>query len=111
MTTKHRPHRGRLELVIIVLEGIDLKLGKTNIMYGAYTSGEMFDRYIKLAKDRGLVTESIEGRKKTWELTAKGKRFLQFGSQALKIWYEEQVEEEKSLGWRLRNWIRTLLNR
>ena len=105
----HRPHRGRLELVIEVLEGIDLGLKKTNILYGAYTSNESFDRYIGLAIRKGLLREIVRGRQKYWELTPKGSQFLSFGKELLKVWYTEPMEKEGSLVWRFSEWIKNSL--
>ena len=107
----HRPHRGRLELVIEVLEGIDLGLKKTNILYGVFTSNEGFDRYVGLAIKKGLLREIVRGRQKYWELTPKGKQFLYFGKELLKVWYTEPMEKEESLVWRFSIWMKSLLRR
>ena len=105
----HRPHRGRLEIVIEILEGIELKLKKTNILYGAYVSSDMFERRVALAIEKGLLREIVRGRQKYWELTPKGKRFLYFGKQLLKVWHTEPMEKEESLVWRFSKWIKNSL--
>jgi len=70
-------NRGRLEIIYAILSVCRKPAGKTRILYKCNLSYEQLLRYLRYLVSRGLVDSPEKGRKELFQVTDRGRRFLQ----------------------------------
>ena len=73
-TQPKNQHRGRLDVIIDILQVAKKGAKKTKIVYGANLNFEMLERYVKDLTRMGLIKQ--EGNE--WRTTEKGKNAVQY---------------------------------
>ena len=90
--------RSRLEILASILEAISEGIRKpTRIMYSTNLSWLPTQRYLTLLVERGLLNESKYKRRKVYDVTEAGKRFLHHLDQARAELAEVAVERLETL--------------
>ena len=72
--------RDRLEVINDILDVISKnrnKIGPTRLLFASNLSPKMFKDYITELKDKGLIEEKEEKKKRFYSLTDEGFRFLE----------------------------------
>ena len=69
--------RGRLEIIYEILFICRKPAQKTRVLYGCNLSYEQLSRYLKYLIDRGLLCLVEKNQKKLFQITEKGRKFLE----------------------------------
>jgi predicted transcriptional regulator len=68
--------RGRIEIVMAILDKASKGVNKTGIVYGANLNFNMAEKYLPLLMKRGLVLKLNGERGHVYEITEKGREVL-----------------------------------
>lgn len=68
--------RGRIEIIMAILNKTSKGVNKTKIVYGANLNFNMAERYLPLLMKRGLVLRLDGERGQVYEITEKGREVL-----------------------------------
>jgi predicted transcriptional regulator len=69
--------RGRLEIIYEILSICQKPTQKTRILYGCNLSYEQLSRYMKYLTSRDLLCSIVVDEKKLYQVTEKGRTFLE----------------------------------
>jgi len=70
-------NRGRLEIIYAILSVCRKPVGKTRILYRCNLSYDQLMKYLRYLASRGLVDSVEKGRKEFFQVTDKGRKFVE----------------------------------
>ena len=71
-----RGRRGRVEIMMDILDEASASVNKTGIVYGANLNFNMAGRYLPLLINRGLLIKLDGGRGNVYKITERGREIL-----------------------------------
>jgi len=92
--------RGRIDIIIDVLETAKVGVNKTRIVYEANLNFKLADKYLALLQKNGLMEKKMD----KYIITEKGKRFLERAQDVVLNYppifeqYESRIERRSQFG-------------
>ena len=76
MVVLARGRRGRIEIMMDILDEVSSSVNKTKIVYGANLNFKMAERYLPILIDRGLLVKTNGDNGVVYKITERGRELL-----------------------------------